>query len=307
MQCSHPFYHKDHKVLLPCGKCIACRLARARDWSIRISQDIYQKSTTASFFTLTYADNPRSLIKTDLQLYIKRVREFLRRNFPDKLKNFAYYACGEYGDERGRPHFHILFIGLSSPWCRRHLQHLWLKGFTYIKPVTLYRINYVTGYLRKKTASDMKYYDDNALAYPFQLQSQGIGKCYYEAHKQELNDTGIVKFRGKDCSMPKYYFYLMNRDEDPNFHHTQKYLYRAENKIAYNIQKWLRSPYSLKYINSSAYDFDDIKNAPPYAISAQRNFEVAYLLYTEDYLPDVSIQLESEFDKYSLLRHKGKL
>lgn len=312
MQCVHPFYHKQHQVLLPCGKCLPCRLARAREWSIRIQHDIYQKETTASFITLTYADNPKSLSVKVLQDYIKRTREFLRRNFPDKLKSFAYFACGEYGEEKGRPHYHILFIGISAPWFRRHLKHTWSKGFIYIKPITLHRINYVTGYMRKKIKDMDDFCNLHDIHPPFQLQSQGIGKSYYEAHKYDLNKNGTVIYRGKEICMPRYYLYLMNRDEDPNFFfHPLRHESSRHRHLALAIRDWLRSDISSKYIDRGFYedpDFIRMKSSVNHGeVLRNKLFDTILIVYQECYLKDLAryksfLQLHKE-----RLIHKGSL
>lgn len=108
------------KILLPCGHCIACRTEQAKEWSNRLlmeskyHEDMY-------FITLTYCEeyslrvpsfdpdtgeyqDKETLCKKDLQEFFKR----LRRNF--KKDKFRYYACGEYGPKKGKPHFHIILF-----------------------------------------------------------------------------------------------------------------------------------------------------------------------------------------------------
>ena len=68
----------------------------------------------AVFVTLTYDDEHlpenASLVVSDLQKYIKRVRKEC-----DKIgKRIRYFACGEYGDRYGRPHYHAIIFGLSQ-------------------------------------------------------------------------------------------------------------------------------------------------------------------------------------------------
>ena len=69
------------------------------------------------FLTLTYdeANLPRhgQLLKRDLQLFFKRLRKL--------MGPFRYVACGEYGDLRRRPHFHVALFGVDFcadriPW-----------------------------------------------------------------------------------------------------------------------------------------------------------------------------------------------
>ena len=105
---------KGTDITLPCGKCIGCMQARAREWGLRLEHEHKcHKKTDCFFVTLTYdADNLPSggrLDDRDLTLYFKRLRYSLGRN-----NHFRYFAVGEYGGQNHRPHFHILFFGISS-------------------------------------------------------------------------------------------------------------------------------------------------------------------------------------------------
>lgn len=61
-----------------------------------------------------------------------------------------YYACGEYGERYGRPHYHFIIFNLH-PDCIAHLAPTWSKGFLKIEPVkSLSKVaNYVSGYVIK--------------------------------------------------------------------------------------------------------------------------------------------------------------
>lgn len=48
------------------------------------------------------------LRKSDIQLFFKRLRKSISNIFPDV--KVRYYACGEYGPEHFRPHFHFLLF-----------------------------------------------------------------------------------------------------------------------------------------------------------------------------------------------------
>jgi len=93
---------------LPCGQCMGCRLERSRQWAIRCVHEaqLHEKN---SFITLTYDDKnlptSKTLIKSHLQLFFKRLRKSIE---PTKIK---FYACGEYGLENQRPHYHAIIFG----------------------------------------------------------------------------------------------------------------------------------------------------------------------------------------------------
>lgn len=124
MACHHPipayldkdgsvkFERKDKAIgrsgfiHLPCGMCFGCKADRAREWAIR-SYHESQLHRGNSFITLTYAPSKLpphgTLDPKDLRLFFKRLR---KRGY-----TFRYFACGEYGDERLRPHYHACMFG----------------------------------------------------------------------------------------------------------------------------------------------------------------------------------------------------
>ena len=99
---------REDVVVVPCGKCLGCRKAHARQWAIRLVHEAQLHPTSAWFVTLTYDDGSLpdngSLDPRDLQLFLKKLRRKHRR----KLR---YYACGEYGDASDRPHYHLVLYG----------------------------------------------------------------------------------------------------------------------------------------------------------------------------------------------------
>ena len=50
------------------------------------------------------------LVKRDLQLFFKRLRKI--------TGPFRYVACGEYGELRRRPHFHVALFGVDFAFDR---------------------------------------------------------------------------------------------------------------------------------------------------------------------------------------------
>lgn len=111
--------------VIPCGKCIGCRLEYSRQWANRCMLEL-QYHESAYFVTLTYDDyhvpisyyaDPdtgeampsMSLCKRDLQLFLKR----LRKRFEGQ--RIRFFACGEYGPSTWRPHYHLIIFGLKLP------------------------------------------------------------------------------------------------------------------------------------------------------------------------------------------------
>ncbi|QCS36260.1 replication initiator protein [Capybara microvirus Cap1_SP_192] len=176
--------------VIPCGKCIGCRLDYSRQWTTRLMLELPYHNE-AWFLTLTYNDDvlptnlvdvdgeikvTHSLVKKDFQNFIKRLRNY----FPDK--SISYYCCGEYGSRSFRPHYHaILFFDsplqdyvFPSGDSNKNVLHkvqdgyfyfinplidkLWYRsdmpdrsaGFHYITQVNWDTCAYVTQYVTKK-------------------------------------------------------------------------------------------------------------------------------------------------------------
>lgn len=129
---------------LPCGRCVGCRVSKAREWAIRCTFEAAQHDHS-SFVTLTYDDEhcPPQLRKADLSGWVKRVRARVDTRF-------KFFACGEYGERTARPHYHALVFGLREAAL---FQDCWKFGFTRTDEVTPASIAYVAGYVSKKYGS----------------------------------------------------------------------------------------------------------------------------------------------------------
>ncbi|QCS36620.1 replication initiator protein [Capybara microvirus Cap3_SP_539] len=210
MDCTFPLTIKNPRtnqfIKVPCGMCIHCRIAKVRDWSLRLIHEnsLWQDSC---FITLTYSDDnlpltncgKMTLFKPDFQNFMKRLR--FRVSSPIK-----YYACGEYGDNGNRPHYHAIIFGMS---CKdlRDFMICWDKGFVTVKPVNAQRCRYVCGYIQKKIRKNPKEYQSayGCLQPPFQLMSRGLGLGYLEKNREEYWLTCRNTLNGVPLSIPRYY------------------------------------------------------------------------------------------------------
>jgi len=150
---------------LPCGKCIGCKLHRAREWAIRCMHEAkcYDENC---FVTLTY-DNDH--LPPDGSLNHKHFQDFmkrLRKHYSGRT--IRYYMCGEYGENMGRPHYHAVFFNLRFAdqlyfkssggfklYTSRTLNQLWTLGQNnLIGEVTLESAGYVARYCTKVITGD---------------------------------------------------------------------------------------------------------------------------------------------------------
>lgn len=146
MRCLSPFFNRSEKIPLPCGKCFFCRRRKANQWTGRLLMENFSHAK-ASFLTLTFDDdhlpNPPYVSKRDLQLFFKRLRKSL------SPRKFRYYACAEYGDTTGRPHYHAILFGISQDE-KDVVSDAWKMGYVRLDRVQVGSIAYVAGYVNKK-------------------------------------------------------------------------------------------------------------------------------------------------------------
>lgn len=224
----------NHEILrLPCAKCVGCLNRRASDWGVRCYHES-QFWEESSFITLTYETKflpkNRSLEKSDLQKFWKRVRIWLQRNrFDMPIK---YFACGEYGEEKGRPHYHALVFGWqfdvdlekdrveNNPWASEPLysppllEELWGMGkCTLGITVNGRAATYVAKYAMKKAfgAKGEKEYKASGRVPPFSAMSHGIGDRWFDRYKSELYpcDHVINEDGSKRLPVPRRYDRLL--------------------------------------------------------------------------------------------------
>lgn len=189
------------ELLLPCGSCVCCQIARAREWAIRCSLE-QQLHPVTSFVTLTYADKycPPTLSRSDLSLFFRYVRR--------KVGKLRFFACGEYGERRHRPHYHALLFGSAD---EEAVTRSWSKGFVRVDPVTPARISYVAGYCAKKLGfraerAERVDYETGEL-YVFQppflqmSRNPGIGGDFRK-HWRSWRSSAI--WQGRQFPVPRY-------------------------------------------------------------------------------------------------------
>ena len=211
--------------LIPCGKCIGCRIDKARDWAVRIWCEAYTSPNNSWFITLTYDDDhigSPSLDKKDFQQFIKDLRNYVGYRYNH---NVRYFGCGEYGDNSGRKHFHIILFDLPDldfvPRSSRNgnlyfeskiLNEIWDKGYVVIAQLNLSTASYVARYTLKKQG--LKKYDDLGVQAPFILMSTrpGIGYNYFHLNHKNLEAFPFIFIEHKNYPMPRYFKRLFEEE-----------------------------------------------------------------------------------------------
>lgn len=222
--------HSAVAIKLPCGQCTGCRLERSRQWAMRCMHE-KQLHEESCFITLTYDDDalPKggTLVKRDLQLFMKRLRK-LWSAYDGRTVRF--YACGEYGERFGRPHYHAILFGCDFPdrkffkrnargealYTSETLGKLWPCGHNSLGAVTFDSAAYVARYVMKKVTGDVAedYYtsiDADGVVYnrvpEFTNMSRrpGIGSEWFARFGKKAYEFDSVVMNGKEVRPPRYY------------------------------------------------------------------------------------------------------
>lgn len=207
----------QNPVYVKCGKCYVCQSKRTSGWGFRLAKqsELYVHSL---FVTLTYNNESipfskngfRTLKKDDLTNFFKRLRKSATL-----VQKITYYACGEYGTLKKRPHYHIILFGctysqITRAWAHYDKTKKQYKpiGEIYFGNVQGASCSYVLKYLTKPKTVGLHPRDDREPEYS--VMSKGIGANYLTEqmiryHHADLENRLCIHTEGKKISMPEYY------------------------------------------------------------------------------------------------------
>lgn len=232
---------RPEKMLVPCRKCIPCKINKTSEWSMRLMMEL-ESWETARFITLNYRPGTtppnKSLVSEDVTKFFKALRQNLN------YRPIKYFACGEYGEkeenetaepdtpewEKGkRPHYHAIVFGINSSiqdreacfsaWGKAEEFQWFGKNWPKVcGTVTPDSCSYVAGYCQKKLFGELaeeEYFNHGKIP-PFQHQSLGIGEAYFLKHMEQYIKDGYILFNGKHHPIPetwkrKYDIHLYNQ------------------------------------------------------------------------------------------------
>lgn len=196
---------------LPCGRCLACHLNRAREKGIRAWHEA-KYHQDSMFLTLTYSDEHLpgpTLVKEDSQKFIKRLRKSL--NHP-----IGVVTTGEYGTQTKRPHWHYLIFGFrpgdlkparetdfGPTYTSSRIDSLWGgRGRHEIGAVTLESASYVARYGAKALGE----HDPAYKPYHHTGSKRALGKLWIQDNAEHTFSNGfIVLPNGSPGKIPRYY------------------------------------------------------------------------------------------------------
>lgn len=209
-------------LALPCGKCLGCRAARAKEWGERCRHEAACHEWN-TFVTLTYDDDhlPSELVPEHLSEWVRAVRQAVRRGDgafqSDPRSSVRYFGAGEYGDLNDRPHYHVILFNFGCVDVVRmgaelfespRVTALWGRGSVRCGSVTGASASYVAGYTAKKLGCDR---DGVVRQKPFLRCSRkpGIGLPWVRTFAEDLRGGSVVTVDGGKMPIPRYYRKLL--------------------------------------------------------------------------------------------------
>lgn len=248
--------------VIPCGQCMECRLKHSRMWADRcVCESLSYPEDHSVFLTLTFDDDHLVVPNTTLfkghnmispttgaltldfdvlSRFLKRFRKVCDK-YIKSYSGIRYYACGEYGSKRYRPHFHAILFGVSVDelqsvpfkanfqgdmlYQSQLVQEAWPFGVNAVSSfnwqTAAYVSRYVTKKVRGKTAKE--HYDRLGVVPEDSRMSRrpGLGYQFFMDHLEEISNYDhitlpAVKGHPHVSTTPRYFDKIWEKmDIDP--------------------------------------------------------------------------------------------
>lgn len=210
------------------------------DWSTRIAHEASLHDENC-FVTLTFRPDrlptDHSVHPRHLQLFMKRLRKALGHG------RVRFFACGEYGEEGLRPHYHVILFGYRPsdlvPWKRypsghvgyrsAFLEKVWTDGHVEVGTVTTQSAGYVARYCTKKVTGEPaeSHYTRREVngfgivekewkvrpEFITMSTKPGIGRAWYDKFSGDAFPSDFVVIDGERRPVPRYYVTQYRKSE----------------------------------------------------------------------------------------------
>jgi len=205
----------DKRVLMVpvgCGKCIECRKQKARNWQVRLQEDL-RVNLNAKFITLTFNEHALQKLDNEIKglngydrdneicrLAIRRYTERWRKKYGKTLRHWLVTELGHQNTERVHMH------GIVWTDKKEDIEKIWKYGKVWIGDYVNERtINYIVKYVNK--------IDEKHKTYESRIfTSKGIGKEYINRtdsnrnkYKKEKTIETYKTRKGLELALPIYY------------------------------------------------------------------------------------------------------
>ena len=181
---------KDMRVLMVpvgCGKCMECRKQKARQWQVRLQEDI-RINKNAKFVTYTFSDHELQKLDNEVKelqgydrdneicrIAVRRYTERWRKKYKKTLRHWLVTELGATATERVHMH------GIVWSQEVEDIKKIWKYGSVWIgQYVSAKTINYMVKYVNKVDKHHKEYTSKI-------FTSKGIGKEYLERVDSKRN------------------------------------------------------------------------------------------------------------------------
>lgn len=230
--------YKETRMAVSCRKCSECLNARSKELAIQSTMES-RSCQDSCVLILTYANEHLgdNVLNIDhVTSFRKRLRRYVDYHYGKKLK---FLTVGEYGDKKGRMHWHMIVFGWKPSEAEglktyfggkfgnqprkisTKLNDLWGKGYVDVDVATPGNIFYVSRYVQKKFVkgadldSGLK---DEREKKEIKTSSRGLGLKYFFDNLPTLLRTQRVSLNGFSYTIPRSYRdllrKLLSRSED---------------------------------------------------------------------------------------------
>lgn len=259
----------DKRVLVVpvgCGKCMECRKQKARNWQVRLHEEI-RNDKNGKFVTFTFSNESIKELAKDIKglegynldneiakIAVRRFLERWRKKYKKSVKHWLVTELGGNGTEN--IHLHGILWTKEN---EKTIKEIWKYGFIWVGDknnggyVNEKTINYIVKYVNK---IDTKHKEYNSKI----LTSAGIGKNYInriDAEKNkfkgpETKETYTTK-QGLNIALPIYYrnkiyteeekekLWLQKLDEEIRWVNGEKVDISKGEEEYYELLKWHRA------------------------------------------------------------------
>lgn len=204
----HNRYGEGNIIPLPCGKCLDCKISKARLWAVRctLEASLYDDNC---FVTLTFDEDH---LPSSGDEVFEKVQTFIH-SMRDRGYVFRYFGCIERGSLNKRLHAHLIIFGQDFEINRFGssdiVNQCWPYGYNRVDPCNYSTCNYVARYTTKKFDVD----PDERI---FMSTRPGIGFGWFKKHPDIfVDDTIIGPFGSSKQSIIPRYFEKLYESMDP--------------------------------------------------------------------------------------------
>ena len=218
-----PAVFDDRVLIVPvgCGKCIECKKQKAREWQVRLSEDL-RENKNGKFVTYTFSEYELQKLDNEVKglsgydrdneicrLAVRRYTERWRKKYKKTIRHWLVTEIGGKNTERIHLHGIVWTDEIDD------IGKIWKYGKIYIgKYVSEKTVNYIVKYVNKV---DKKHKTYNSKIFT----SKGIGSGYVkrrDIERNKYNESKTIETyktrTGVELALPIYYRNKIYNEEE---------------------------------------------------------------------------------------------